>query len=144
MHSKRLKPLHQVAQKKEDDAVKRYVDRQEQLRRQELRLSELEAYVAEYSRPPGQTVDMMQVRMRRDFVERLRGIVQMQVTVVQQARAACEVERSRWVIAHRSTEVLDKLAAKYRANEARIADRHAQRESDEIAVQLWRAQLPTA
>ena len=139
MHSKRLKPLHAVAQRHEDDAVKRYVNHQEQLRRHELRLSELEAYVAEYSRMPSQTQDMLQVRVRREFVERLRGVVKMQLSVVQQARAACEQERTRWLAAHRSTEVLDKLAAQYRARELRAADRIAQRETDDIATQLWRS-----
>ena len=139
MHSSRLKPLHRVAQKKEDTAVRRYVERQQVLQQHEKRLAELEGYLAEYSRPQTQQQDMVQLRLRREFIERLRGIVKIEVGVVEQARLACNSERAQWLVAHRSTEVLDRLALCYRKQEARVEDKRQQRENDEIAVQLWRS-----
>ena len=140
MQSIRLKPLHVTAQRKEDAAVQRYLERQQQLQRHETRLAELEAYLSEYSRPPARSQSGVQLRMRREFIDRLRGIVRIEANAVEQARAACEAERARWLLAHRSTEVLDKLGAHYRAHEARVEDRRLQRESDEIATQRWRVQ----
>lgn len=137
MHSSRLKPLHTVARRREDDAVQRYVERQEHLRTHEKRLAELEAYLAEYSRPPPRPESGVQLGLRRDFIDKLRSVIRIEAAVVEQARAACNVERASWLLAHRSTEVLDKLAARYRANEMRTEDRRLQRESDEIAVQSW-------
>jgi flagellar protein FliJ len=137
MHSKRLEPLHAVARAREDGAVQRYVARQEHLRTHERKLAQLESYLDDYTRATPRAAAAAQLRVRREFIEQLRRVIQMEAGVVADARAACEAERANWLLAHRDTEVLDKLAARYRAGEARVAETRAQRETDEIAVQRW-------
>lgn len=138
MQSQRLKPLQDAAKVREDNAVARFVDRQHELQRHETRLAELRTYVHDYSRVKAESEVGTLLRIRREFVERLREIVCLEEHAVAQAKVACEVERARWLLAHRSTEVLDKLTAQYRAEEKRVENRLAQRESDDVASQLWR------
>jgi flagellar protein FliJ len=139
MHSSRLEPIHRIARKNEEGAVRRFVERQRLLAQQQTRLRELRGYLADYCRAPAQPQASVLLRVRREFIERLRGAVSMQEAAVEQARLACEQERARWLLAHRNTEVLDRLAAQYRVQEARVEDRRAQRETDEVAAQLWLA-----
>lgn len=141
MNSSRLRPLRDAAQQKEDGAVRRFAEKQGALASQESRLAELRGYLAEYAKPATAQLGTL-LRMRRDFVERLREVVRAQEAAVEQARQACALERARWLLAHRSTEVLDKLAERYRTAEVRADDRRAQRESDELATRLWRASRP--
>jgi len=137
MDSNRLRPLHGVARAREDDAVQRYVARQKHLRLHEGKLAQLEAYLGEYTRAVPHAQASAQLTLRREFIDRLRSVIRMEASIVAEARAACEAERASWLLAHRSTQVLDKLAEACRAQEARVADRRAQKETDELAAQLW-------
>lgn len=137
MNSDRLKPLHTVARAREDDAVQRYVARQEHLRQHETKLAQLEAYLGEYTRAVPKAQASAQFTLRREFIDKLRSVIRMEASIVAEARVACEAERASWLLAHRSTKVLDKLAETYRAHEARAADRREQKETDEFAVQIW-------
>ena len=139
MHSSRVKPLRDAAQRTEDSAVQRLVERQHALAAQEKKLGELRGYAEDYSRPPSAALSVPMARSRREFLERLRQAVALQEVAVQKARLACEQERARWLAAHRSTEVLDRLAEHLRAGESRAHERRLSREHDEVAVQRWLA-----
>jgi flagellar FliJ protein len=138
MHSQRMKPLQEAAKSREDDAVTRFVERQRELARHESRLTELRAYVQDYSKVKGDTHFGHLLQIRRDFVDRLREIVRIEEQEVERARLACDTERAHWLAAHRSTSVLDKLTEQYRAEESRAENRRSQKESDELAAQIWR------
>ena len=138
MHSERMKPLQEIAKTREEDAVTRFVACQRELARHEKKLIELRTYVADYSKVKGEPQFGTLLRIRREFVDRLREIVKMEEQEVVKARLACDTERAQWLAAHRNTEVLDKLTAQYRAQEARAEGRQSQKETDELAAQLWR------
>ena len=138
MEASRMKPLQDAARSREDDAVNRFVSCQRELQRHETRLIELRAYVTDYSKVKGEVQVGTLLRIRREFVDRLREIVKMEEQAVVQARLACDAERAHWLAAHRSTEMLDKLTAQYRTQEAKVETRRDQRETDDVATQVWR------
>lgn len=140
MESSRLKPLLDAAQKKEDAFTARLLEKRRTLQQAERKLGELKAYLEDYCRHQDRTITPAMLRSRRDFVDRLRSAVAMQEGVVRLARDACEQERGRWLGAHRSTEIFDKLTEQSLREERRHADRREARDSDEVAAQRWLAQ----
>lgn len=137
MDSSRLKPLRDAAQKKEDAFTQRLLERQQAVAQSERKLGELRNYLDDYCRPQAQSTTPAMLRSRRDFIDRLRSAVKLQEGVVRAARDACEQERARWLGAHRSTEIFDRLTDTSLREEQRSEDRRQGREHDEIAAQRW-------
>lgn len=136
MPSRRLVPLQQVAESREDQALQRVMERHRTLAEREQRLSELQAYLQEYQKAvPGTTPSMLV--NRQAFVARLREAERFQRQAVETARAECDSERARWMLKRRDVAVLDQLAACYHRKERRDEERHAQRHLDEFALRQF-------
>lgn len=133
LNSRRLQPLQQLAEDREEKAARRLLDCQRLVAEREQRLHELTGYVAEYERTE-MAGSVQLLRNRHAFLERLRAALEFQLQLVEQARRDCETERGRWLSQRRDLSVLDQMAAMYRRREAHAEEQRAQKRMDDFAI----------
>lgn len=136
--STRIDPLLNRAQDNEDAAARVLADRQRALQQNESRLDELRRYAAEYGQSQLAATSPAQLANRRAFLERLESAVEQQSRAVDNHRQTVEVERSRLLLASRDKQVLEQLAASYRAQERVVDERRSQRELDDLGARRVR------
>ena len=140
--SRRLDPLLRRAQDHEDEVARALAERQRQLATQESRLEELRRYAEEYANAQLSSVSAAQLANRRAFLDRIDSAVQQQLKNVDNSRASVDVERAGLLLASRDKQVLEQLAASYRAREKQVEERRDQREMDDLGAR--RARLAAA
>ena len=132
--SQRLDPILRIKQRQQDEVAQQVAAREAAHAEQQQRLEALQRYAAEYAAPvTGATLNPALLANRVAFQSKLQQAVQQQVQVVDRSKQATDVERARLMLASRETHVLEKLAASYRSEEARVADRRTQKELDDLA-----------
>ena len=139
--SQRLDPLLRVVQQRQDDAARQLAERDKAQSEQEQRLEALRRYADEYAiTPQGQdgTIAPALLANRLAFRAKLDAAVDQQSKVVDHGRQQTEVERMRLMLASRDTKVLEKLAASYRSEEAKVAEQRTQRELDDLGARRSR------
>jgi len=136
--SKRIDPLLRRAQEHEDEVARDLADRQRALETNQSRLEELRRYAEEYASAQMAATSPVQLMNRRAFLDRLDGAVQQQAQTVDRSREKVEAERARLLLASRDKQVLEQLAASYRAQERKVEDRRDQREMDDLGARLSR------
>lgn len=133
MRSRRLDPLLQVMQQRQDTAAREVAERDRVLAEQEQRLDALRRYAEEYAAAPANASIAPALLVNRiAFRERLNAAVVQQAGIVDHNRQLSDVERARLLLASRETKVLEKLADSYRAQETRAAEQRVQRELDDL------------
>lgn len=138
---RRLHPLIRLAEEREAVVARELAARRRALENQEQRLAELKRYAEEYAQgATGSSTNPALLANRLAFQARIDHAVSSQHRTVEQVRSHCEVEAARLLIASRETQVLEKLAASYRRQEAAEEARRQQREQDEIAARGKRGQ----
>ncbi len=137
--SRRLDPLLRRAQDREDEVAKELAERQQALDLQQSRLAELRQYAEEYANAQLATTSAAQLLNRRAFLDRLDNAVEAQTRTVDSNRERVDAERARLLLASRDKQVLEQLAASYRAQERIVADRRDQREMDDLGARRARA-----
>jgi flagellar FliJ protein len=132
--SQRLDPILKIKQRHQDEVAQQVAAREAALAEQEQRLAALQRYASEYQLQPiqGGSINPALLANRLAFQEKVQQAVNQQVQVVERARQSSEVERARLMLASREKHVLEKLAASYRADEARVADARVQKELDDL------------
>lgn len=143
MQSKRIDPLLKRAQEKEDTVARELADRQRMLDTHLSRLDELRRYADEYSSQQMAGAQMAatspaQLMNRRAFLDRLDSAVAQQTQTVDSNREKVEAERARLLLASRDKQVLEQLAASYRAQEKQVAEKRTQREMDDLGARRVR------
>ena len=136
--SRRMDPLLSRAQDREDAAARELARHQQVLAQHESRLAELRRYADEYASSQMAATSPAQLANRRAFVERLQQAVEQQSLAVADNRRTVEVERSRLLLASRDKQVLEKLAASYRAQERQVDERRQQRDIDDLGARRAR------
>lgn len=139
--SQRLDPLLKVKQRHQDEVAQQVAARDAALVEQQQRLEALQRYASEYHLQPlqGGVINPALLANRIAFQDKLQQAVQQQSQIVDRTREATEVERARLMLASREKHVLEKLAASYRADEAKVADARVQKELDDIGGRRARA-----
>ena len=134
--SRRLAPIRQLAESRENDAARALAESQRQLAQQEKQLQEMERYLREYSesRPAGAVAPSL-LANREAFLRQLAEALRWQAGAVADARQRLQLARDNWVGKHRDTDVLDHLIDRSRGDELRAQERRQQREMDEFASQ---------
>ena len=79
-----------------------------------------------------------QLANRRAFLDRLQSAVEQQSRTVDNSRQTVEIERGRLLLASRDKQVLEQLAASYRAQERQVDERRSQRELDDLGARRVR------
>ena len=143
MQSKRIDPLLKRAQEKEDTVARELADGQRLLETHKARLEELRQYADEYANQQMANAQMAatspaQLLNRRAFLERLDSAVAQQQKTVEGNVEKVEAERSRLLLASRDKQVLEQLAASYRAQEMQVVERRSQREMDDLGARRVR------
>jgi flagellar FliJ protein len=142
MQSRRIDPLLRRAQEHEDEVARDLAERQRNLDTHVSRLEELRRYAEEYAGSQMAATSPAQLTNRRAFLDRLDSAVEQQMRTVDQNRARVEAERARLLLASREKQVLEQLAASYRAQERQVVERRDQREMDDLGARRARqAQL---
>ncbi|QHS09244.1 flagellar export protein FliJ [Sinimarinibacterium sp. NLF-5-8] len=136
MTSARLRPIQQIAEKKEQDAAARVRERQQLLTQRRARLQELMDYLAEYD-APGQTLTVTMLINRQAFIDKLRQAIDMQTRLVEQAQQMLEAERDKWLGQRREVKTLEQLALQYQQRERAEEERRAQKQLDEFALRQY-------
>lgn len=136
--SRRMDPLLSRAQDQEDAAARELARHQQVLAQHESRLAELRRYAEEYASSQMAATSPAQLANRRAFVERLQQAVEQQSQAVANNRRTVEIERSRLLLASRDKQVLEQLAASYRAQERQVDERRQQREMDDLGARRAR------
>lgn len=136
--SRRIDPLLSRAREREDAAARELAEHQRVLQQHESRLAELRRYAEEYANSQLAATSPAQLANRRAFVERLQSAVEQQTRTVDSNRQALEVERGRLLLASRDKQVLEQLAASYRAQEQQLDARRSQREMDDLGARRAR------
>ena len=73
-----------------------------------------------------------QLANRRAFLERIDQALAQQLQNVDRSRSSVDIERDRLLLASRDKQVLEQLAASYRAQERQVVERRDQREMDDL------------
>jgi flagellar FliJ protein len=134
LEQKRLEPIHDLAEKREDDAARELGEARKQLALRESQLHELETY----REPPAKAASVEMLRNREAFRLRLAEAITQQRRAVELARRNVETARQRWLGSHRQTELYDKLIERARCHEQAQQDRREQRDQDELALRCAR------
>lgn len=138
--SQRLDPILRIRQERQDAAAREVAEKDRALAEQQQRLELLRRYADEYAAAPANaTIAPALLANRLAFREKLATAVQQQATIVDHSRERAELERARLMLASRDAKVMQQLAASYRADEARVADKAVQRELDDIGGRRARA-----
>lgn len=138
IQSRRIDPLLHRAQEREDAVARELAERQRHLNMHEERLSELRRYVDEYAQSQMAATSPAQLLNRRAFLDRLESAVEQQTRTVDDTRQNVELERGRLLLASRDKQVLEQLAASYRAQERVVENRRSQREMDDLGARRAR------
>ncbi|WP_225763834.1 flagellar export protein FliJ [Stenotrophomonas sp. Marseille-Q4652] len=136
--SQRIDPLLKRAQEKEDAVARDLAERQRVLETHLNRLEELRRYAEEYANAQMAATSPAQLLNRRAFLDRLDSAVQQQSQTVDRNRERVEAERARLLLASRDKQVLEQLAASYRAQERQVVERRDQREMDDLGARRVR------
>jgi len=136
--SKRIDPLLKRAQEHEDAVARDLAERQRMLDTHLSRLDELRRYAEEYAGAQMAATSPAQLMNRRAFLDRLDSAVAQQRQTVDSNREKVEAERARLLLASRDKQVLEQLAASYRAQERQVAERRDQREMDDLGARRVR------
>ncbi|AKC87981.1 flagellar export protein FliJ [Pseudoxanthomonas suwonensis] len=139
MQSRRIDPLLRRAQEHEDAVARELAERQRAHELQESRLAELRRYADEYASSQMAAISPAQLANRRAFLDRLENAVEQQTLNVDNSREKLEAERTRLLLASRDKQVLEQLAASYRAQERKGEERRDQREMDDLGARRVRA-----
>lgn len=136
--SRRLDPLLRHAQDREDEVAKALAERQKTLDMHQSRLAELRQYADDYANAQLSATSAAQLMNRRAFLDRLDNAVQTQSRTVDSNREHVDAERARLLLVSRDKQVLEQLAASYRAQEKQVAERRDQREMDDLGARRVR------
>lgn len=136
MQSKRMQPLQQLADIRQDDAARQLVEAQRQHADRQARLVELSRYREDYERQATAATPQL-IRNRQAFLDRLRDAERFQQQLVEQARRGVDECRAHWLMQQRGSRTVAQLTACYLQREQREDARREQKQLDEFAMQRY-------
>jgi flagellar FliJ protein len=135
VQSKRLKPVHRVAESREQTAAKELGDSTRYVHEQEARLEELRRYHAEYLERFHSAAKMgmsaLQLQEYRAFLSKLERAIREQEAIIQDGRNVHKFKKDNWQQKHVRTQALGKVIDRYKQAETKAEDKREQKESDD-------------
>ena len=145
--SKRLKPIIKIAEEREQEAVKVFVELQNMLQTKQAKLDELLQYKEEYQKKftssDSGSRSAFQFNDYLAFLRRLDIIIAEQRRVITQVEQEVAVKRQEWLKKREKTQALGKAAERYQNEERALIDKKEQKDADERA-QRCRLNLPNS
>ncbi|MAT65568.1 MAG: flagellar export protein FliJ [Gammaproteobacteria bacterium] len=137
--SKRIQPVVDVAERREQEQARRLGAARRELEQQRQQLDQLILYRDEYARQFEQSgnsgLSVARLQDYRVFLSRLNLAIDQQRERIARSEQACEEQRRHWLASRTRAQALDKVADRYREEEHQARERRAQSESDEFALQ---------
>jgi flagellar FliJ protein len=137
--SKRLMPLAQIADRKQQDAARVFRQSRDELEGFEARLGELRGYREEYlgrfHRAGNGGLGAGQMKGYLVFLAKLDEAIRQLEALLAASRQQCETRRGEWVASRARFKALDEVIARYRSAERREMLRREQRNADEHSLQ---------
>ena len=135
--SKRLRPVADVAARREQQAARMLQESRKTLARHEAQLRNLQDYRQEYVSGFEQAgTDGINAGRMKDylvFLDKLDEAIRQLQGVIASSRTRCEQDKGLWLACRAKLKAVDKVIARYRSEEDRDEVRREQRESDERA-----------
>lgn len=140
--SERFKPIHNIAQQREDVAAQTLGRMQRELSNHNLKLSELVKYYQDYTvRFNEQAVkgmSIIQVQSYQHFISQLETAIAEQKRHISRIAEACDSSRADWTIERQKSQVLEKVIIRYQKQETQAFNKQEQRRTDEfVANRYW-------
>jgi flagellar FliJ protein len=133
--SKRLGPVHRVAESKEQTAAKELGDSTRYVHEQEARLQELRNYHAEYLEKFHTAAKMgmsaLQLQEFRAFLAKLERAIREQETIIKDGKNVHKFKKDNWQQKHVRTQALGNVIDRYKQAEIKEQDKREQKESDD-------------
>ncbi|SEQ18201.1 flagellar FliJ protein [Ectothiorhodospira magna] len=141
--SKRMEPVLQVADGRQQQAAQRLGQSQQTLDERLNRLEELSSYRDEYAlhfeSRSGLGMTALSARDYRLFLHRLNEAIEQQARLVETARRELETSRGHWVEARGKTTALNRVVEQFQREELRQQDRREQFEQDDRSGRVSRS-----
>lgn len=130
----RLELLYRLAEKREQDALNALAQAQKKLATQQATQRELQGYLAGYQgqAPRGNSVQML--LNQRAFNAKLGQAVEAQLQTVHTVAAQVQEQQAAWQESLRARRTAQHLLDQARLEQGRVAERRAQRDTDEFAA----------
>jgi flagellar FliJ protein len=132
-----MQPVQQLAQNREQKAVREFGQSQQYLQAQQAKLEELIAYRDQYARDfeasGGAGLDAARMHDYRIFLGRLGEAIRQQENLIARYGAQHEQNRRQWVESRGRSQAVDKLVDRYRQQEGKQLERTEQKEQDDRA-----------
>jgi len=140
--SERFKPIHNLAQKKEDVAAQSLGKIQRELSEHHLKLSELmkyyEDYTSRFNIQAEKGMSIAQVQSYQKFISQLDVAITEQKKHITRVTEAVDSSRNHWRVERKKTQVLEKVITRYKKQELVQSNRQEQRSTDEfVSNQYW-------
>jgi flagellar FliJ protein len=143
--SKRMAPVVQVTESREEKAAREFGECQRQLTEQQNQLVQLKSYHLEYQRQlevrgrAGMVVAQLLETQR--FLAQLDKAIAQQQQLVEHTMRLCGQKRAVWLRARTRSEAVNKVVERMLGEEQRHAEKREQKESDDLAQRKRREGL---
>jgi flagellar FliJ protein len=135
--SERMQTVERVVSDVERKKAEALAVRERHVAECEQKLAELEeyrrSYETQFNQRAGAGIDAIGLRDYQAFMIRLSEAVKQQTAIVVKAKADRDAERRVWQHAAQRAEAVGSLVERWQQDEQVVADKQAQRESDERA-----------
>lgn len=135
VQSKRLKPVHRVAESREQVAARELSNSRRYVHQQEERLGKLRSYHAEYLERfhSAAKVGMSAIQLQeyRAFLAKLERAIQEQEAIIVDGRNVQQFKKDTWRQKRVRTQALGKVIDRYKQAENKAEDKREQKEADD-------------
>lgn len=140
--SERFKPIHNIAQQREDVAAQTLGRMQRELSDHNLKLSELinyyQDYITRFNEQAVKGMSIIQVQSYQNFISQLEKAIAEQKKNISRIAEACDSSRADWTSERQKSQALEKVIIRYQKQERQEFNKKEQRSTDEfVANRFW-------
>ena len=145
LKSQRMKPVNQLAEKKEQQSAIIYSQCLKQVQALENQLQKLYSYRAGYNQQmidmSGQGVGSHRLQDTLMFMNNLNKSIEGILLQIQQQKKVCEEKKQLWMAMHNKTRIYNKVTKKYVVEEQLMQNKKEQKLLDEFNQSLFQRKL---
>lgn len=135
--SQRMAPVRRIAGERADKAARQYAAERERLDHERERLAQLRGFRREYEQKfsvaGGSGIGGYRLRDYNAFLARIDSAIAEQQRRLEGIEAEADSRRDTWLKEWGNAQALERLVARYRAQERQVAEQREQRQLDEQA-----------
>ncbi len=133
----RLKPVQDISQRKELEAVKSLVKTKAKHQKKVSELGEVknyqQEYVSRFQQMEGRSISAVQLQGYHAFLGNLADVVEQQELQVSESILEVQASERHWGLMRVGKDVVDKVVERYHHQEQKVASRKEQKNLDELA-----------